>query len=53
LHYAAAASRKVFNGQFRLARLVRGFVAFGGVQGLSRVLPQTIARVWTGGHRRV
>jgi flavin-dependent dehydrogenase len=48
-----AACREVFNSQFRLARLVRGFIALGGVEVLSRVLPQTMAREWTGGHRRV
>jgi hypothetical protein len=32
---------------------VRGFIACGGVEGLGRILPQTIALEWTGGHRRI
>jgi hypothetical protein len=47
------ACRKVFDGSFRFSRSVWTFIAHGGVEGLSRVLPQNIGLQWTGGHRRI
>jgi geranylgeranyl reductase family protein len=47
------ACRKVFDSSFRHSRLARTLIAHGGVEALSRLLPQNFDLHWSGGHRRI
>jgi len=48
-----AACRNAFDGSLRFSRLIRAVFAHGGIEGLSRILPQNLDLQWTGGHRRI